>query len=172
MIIYKLKIASIILALSLLNSCNPFAPAFDDSSSDDPAISDLKTVDGVFQNFKYAYTFKDTVIYGEMIAPDFIFTFIDFEEENPVNVSWGRELEMRATYGLFQNSERLDIIWNNVFFENVDSLTANIIRGFNLSVTFGPTDVKNVFGRINLSLKKNPSTDKWQITRWNDESNF
>ncbi|HSP86538.1 MAG TPA: hypothetical protein VLN45_00265 [Ignavibacteriaceae bacterium] len=161
----------LILAIFISSCTNPFAPKFDDTTGNQSStITDLKTVDGVFQNFQYAYTFKDTSIYGEFIAPDFVFTYRDYEEE--VDKSWGREEEMRATFNLFQNTQRLDLIWNNIVISNSDSLNANIVRGFNLTVTYNSTDIDRVDGRVNLSLRKNQSTGKWQITSWIDQSNF
>lgn len=150
---------------------NPFAPAFDESNDSTlPPVSDLTTIEGVFQNFQYAYTFKDTLIYGEMIGSDFVFTYRDYEQG--YDVSWGRDDEMRSTNGLFTNSQRLDLIWNNIVLSTVDSLDANIVRSFNLNITFNPTDVVRVDGRVNLSLSKDATTGKWRITRWLDESNF
>jgi hypothetical protein len=156
----------------ILGGCkNPFAPAFDESiGSSSSTISDLKTVDGVFQNFQYAYTFRDTLIYGELISHDFIFTYRDYDQN--FDVSWGRDEEMKTTYGLFKNSQRLDLIWNNVILSTEDSLSANVLRSFNLTVTFNPTDIIRLDGRVNLSLRRNLSTQKWEITRWLDESNF
>ncbi len=158
--------------LILLTGCkNPFSPAFDDSTdSNASTISDLKTVDGVFQNFQYAYTFKDTTIYGKLIGDDFIFTYHDYDQG--FDVSWGRDEEMKTTYGLFQNAQRLSLIWNNIVLSTEDSLTANVVRGFNLTITFNPTDVIRLDGRVNMALKKNPSTQKWRISHWIDESNF
>jgi len=161
----------IFIFLPIIAGCtNPFAPAFDESSDNVSTISDLKTIEGVFQNFQYAYTFKDTTIYGEFISQDFVFTYRDYENE--VDVSWGREEEMKTTYGLFQNTQQLNLIWNNVVLSSVDSSNANIVRSFNLTITFNPTDIRQGSGRVNLSLKKDPETEKWQITRWIDESNF
>jgi hypothetical protein len=51
-------------------------------------------------------------------------------------------------------------------------LNANIIRGFNLTISYNPTNIDRADGRVNLALRKNTSTDKWQIVRWIDESNF
>ena len=150
---------------------NPFAPSIDeDLNNNQSGISDLKTIEGVFKNFQYSYTFKDTLIYGELISPDFIFTYRDYEKG--YDVSWARDEDLRTTDGLFKNTERLDLIWNNIVLSTEDSLTANIVRGFNLNITFNPTDVVRVDGRVNLSLRKNPDTQTWQITRWIDESNF
>lgn len=150
---------------------NPFAPSLDNSLSDiGSALSDLKNINGVFQNFQYAYVFKDTTIYGELITGDFIFTYRDYEQG--IDVSWGRDEEMKTTYGLFQNSQRLDLIWNNIVLDSRDSLNAVIVRTFNLTITFNPTDVERINGRVNLSLRKDPDTQTWAIVKWIDESNF
>ncbi|HED38392.1 MAG TPA: hypothetical protein ENI76_09160 [Ignavibacteria bacterium] len=150
---------------------NPFSPALDISSgSAGSVLSNLKTVQGVFKNFKYAYTFKDTTIYGKLISNNYVFTYHDYDQG--YDVSWGRNEEMKTTYGLFQNVQRLDLIWNNVVLSTEDSLAATVIRGFNLTITFSPTDVIILNGRVNMSFRKNPLTQKWQITRWIDESNF
>lgn len=133
-------------------------------------MSDQKTIEGVFQNFQYAYTFKDTTIYGRLIDYNFTFTYLDYDLG--YNVSWGRDDEMKTTYGLFQNSQRLDLIWNNIVMATEDSTTATIVRGFNLTVTFTPTDVIRIDGRVNMSLRKDPSSQKWLITNWIDQSNF
>ncbi len=79
---------------------------------------------------------------------------------------------MKTTYGLFQNSQRLDLIWNNIILSSVDTLTANIVRGFNLTITFNPTDVIRIDGRVNMALKRETIESKWRISRWIDESNF
>ena len=140
------------------------------ASSNSSALSDQKTIDGVFQNFQYAYTFRDTSIYGRLISSDFIFTYTDYDLG--YNVSWGRDDEMKTTYGLFQNSQQLNLIWNNIVLSTSDSTTAEIVRGFNLSITFSPTDVPSVEGRVDISLRKDPQSGKWLITKWIDESSF
>ena len=122
---------------------------------------------GVFKNMQYAYTFEDTTIYGDLLANDFIFTYRNYDLG--VDVSWGRQEEMRVTDGLFQNTERLDLIWNEIV--SITSDSTNIIRSFNLTITFNPTDIVNLDGRVNLSLRKG-NDKKWRITHWIDESNF
>lgn len=110
------------------------------------------------------------MIYGALISPDFLFTYRNYDQG--VDVSWGRDEEMQATYGLFNNSQRLDLIWNNIVLITEDSTSATVVRSFNLTITFNPTDVVRVDGRVNLSMRKNTETEKWQIIRWIDESNF
>lgn len=155
----------------LIAGCkNPFAPKLDFTSDTSGTISDLTTIDGVFQNLQYAYTFKDSTIYGKLLADEFLFTYRNYDLG--FDVSWGRDEEMKVTYGLFQNAERLDLIWNNVVASSEDSTEANIIRGFNLTVTFNPNDIIRIDGRVNLLLKKNVQANTWAIYRWVDESNF
>ncbi len=157
--------------ISLIGCTNPFAPKLDDNFENlKPPISDQKDIAGVFQNFQYAYTFKDTIIYSGLVNNDFTFTYRDYDQG--FDVTWGRDEEMRTTYGLFQNTQRLDLIWNNIVLFTEDSLTANIVRSFNLTITFNPTDVIRVDGKVNLTLEKDSESKIWQINRWVDESNF
>ncbi|MDR3611771.1 MAG: hypothetical protein P4L27_14470 [Ignavibacteriaceae bacterium] len=158
------------LILLIFNGCkNPFAPAFDTTDgSANSLISDQKTIDGVFQNFQYAYAIKDTSIYGNLLLSDFNFIYRDYDAG--YDVSWGRDEEMKTTYGLFQNAQQLNLIWNNIVLSTEDSLSANIIRGFNLTITFNPTDVIRLDGRVNLLLSRTSTNSKWQITQWIDES--
>ena len=152
-----------------MNSCiNPFAPSIDENlGSNEGLISNQAEIDGVFQNFQYAYTFKDTLIYRQVLDKNFTFTYRDYDLG--ADVSWGRDDEMKVTNGLFQNAQRLDLIWNNIVSITGDS--TRIIRSFNLTITFNPTDIIFVDGRVNLTLAKNEEK-KWKILRWADESNF
>jgi hypothetical protein len=124
----------------------------------------------VFQNFQYAYAVKDSSIYGNLLSGGFIFIYRDYDQG--FDVSWGRDEDMKTTYGLFENAQQLDLIWNNIVLSVEDSLSANIVRGFNLTITFNPTDVIRLDGRVNLLLNRTSVDSKWQITQWIDESNF
>jgi len=103
-----------------------------------------------------------------LLNGDFAFTYRDYERA--IDIAWGREDEMRVTYGLFNNSERLDLLWNNIVAITSDS--TNVIRSFNLTITFNPTDVIFIDGKVNLQLEKSQELNKWQIITWIDESNF
>lgn len=137
------------------------------NTTNNSLLSDRTSIDGIFTNLQYAYTFRDTTIYGELLNDQFAFTYRDYDRG--VDVTWGRDEEMRVTNGLFQNSQRLDLIWNNIITLSSDS--TNIIRSFNLTITFNPTDIIFVEGRVNLTLKKDIK-NKWQIIKWIDESNY
>lgn len=154
----------------LFASCfNPFSPGIDNSISNENILSDQKTVEGVFQNFKYAYTFKDTAIYGQLLAEDFVFTYFDYDLG--VDVSWDRTTDLRTTDGLFSNSQDLKLIWNNIVFEEGDSLHMEIKRGFNLTITFNPNDIINFYGFVDMSLARPNTSDKWKIRQWTDLTN-
>lgn len=164
-------LALIVLLMSV--SCNPFAPGLDESAeSGSSIVGDAATIDGVFQNMKYAYTFRDTTIYGQLLNSDFSFVFRDYDRG--VEVTWGRDEEMQTTRGLFQNVQRLDLVWNNIVALSTDSLNtqASVSRNFNLTVTFNPSDVIRVDGYATLALARLDAQKPWQIVRWRDESNF
>lgn len=170
-----MKIITIIFLCSLfLMGCdNPFAPTLDTSLSNSSSIlGDQRQLDGVFQNFKQAYAFKDSSIYGQVLAPNFIFVYRDYDKGT--DVFWGRDEEIRTTYGLFQNVQRLDLVWNSIIASSVeaDSLKATITRNFNLTVTFSSNDIVRVDGYAIWTLERPQTGELWKITRWRDESNF
>ncbi|MEO8447006.1 MAG: hypothetical protein ABI528_05890 [bacterium] len=158
----------VIVLLTGLSSCdNIFSPGLD-TSTPTTIITDQKTVEGLFQNFKYAYTFKDTTVYGNLLSEDFVFTYRDYE--SGFDVSWDRPTEMRTTHGLFQSAQKLDVVWNNIIFQGGDSLDLNIKRSFNLTITFNPSDIARLNGFVDMNLHRQSTDAVWKIKRWRDES--
>jgi len=100
-----------------------------------------------------------------------VFVYRDYDNGG-IDVTWGRDTELRATFNLFQNAQRLDLIWNNIVSSSTDSTRVNIVRGFNLTVTFNPSDIQRVDGYANLTLDRPTVASPWKIIRWRDESNF
>jgi hypothetical protein len=164
----KYFIVIILVAFGVLTSCeNIFSPSLDDSGSTN-IISDQMTIDGVFNNFKYAYTFKDTSVYSGLLTDDFLFTYRDYE--SGFDVSWDKPTEMRTTSRLFDNSQKTDIIWNNVTVYLGDSLNFNVKRSFNLTVTFNPSNVVRLFGFADMNFARPDVNSPWRIKKWRDES--
>ena len=91
-----IRIGGISVCFILYGCLNPFAPSLEEHAADESLISDQKNIDGVFQNFQYAYTFNDTTIYGKILSSDFIFSYRDYDKG--VDVSWGRYEEMNTTW--------------------------------------------------------------------------
>jgi hypothetical protein len=153
-----------------ITSCtNPFAPSLS-LGGGGAVLGDQHTVEGLFQNFRYAYVFKDTLTYGRLL--DRTFTFVYRNYDQGVDVTWGRDEDMLATQGLFSAAQQLDLVWNDVVLADGDSLLQNISRGFNLTITFNPSDILRAQGRVNLRIARTSTADPWKIVRWRDESNY
>lgn len=160
----------LIIAIPALNlSCNPFAPKLD-FDLQAQLCSDLTNIENVFCTFRNAYAFKDTTLYGSIISPDFTFLYRDYDAG--VDVQWGRDEEMRTTYGLFQSVQSLTLIWNNEIPIVASDTLRSVQRAFNLTVTFNPSDITRVDGNAILTFTRATVNDPWKIIRWRDESNY
>jgi hypothetical protein len=167
---YPILIALLGLVMTIQEGClNPFAPKLDLNPASE-ACSDLTSIDNVLCTFRNAYTFKDTTLYGTVIADNFVFSFRDYDRG--VDVTWGRSDEMRTTNALFQNAQSLTLIWNNEISSSGNDTTRSSIRGFNLTVTFSSSDIAHVDGYANLTFYRPTIKDGWKIIQWRDESNF
>jgi hypothetical protein len=159
--------AAALIILSISSCENIFAPKIDTHTTG-TILTDQKTIEGLFSNFKYAYSFRDTSIYSQLLADDFVFIYRDYTLG--YDVSWDKPTEIRTTYGLFQNSQKLEIIWNNIISETGDSLSKNVKRSFNLTITFNPNDIVRLNGYADMNITRPSADDKWRIKRWRDES--
>jgi hypothetical protein len=152
-----------------LQCINPFAPRLD-TGLNSTSCSDLTILDNMFCAFRNAYAFKDTTLYGTLIDPEFTFSYRDYDLG--VDVTWGRDDEMRSTYGLFQSVQSLSLIWNNIISTDTGSLRRTVVRGFNLTVTFNPGDIERVDGYANLTFVRSDLHGQWRLFYWRDESNY
>ncbi len=168
--LYLFFLLLFVLIITNQSCINPFAPGLVENYLENNILSDQKSIDGLFQNFRYAYMFKDTLVYGELLNDDFRFIFRDFDKG--IDESWGREEEMRTTYRLFQATQNIDLYWNDVVNSIGDSVLQDISRGFNLTIIFSATDIISIYGRVNLRISRPNSEAKWKISQWRDESNF
>ena len=153
-------------------SCNPFAPALDTSASTNSVLGDQRTVDGVFENIRYSYTTRDTTVYGQLFDASYLFVYRDYDRG--LDVTWGRDDELRTTSEMFRNVQRLDLVWNNIISLSADSAgtAVSVSRNFNLTVNFNPGDVVRVDGHATFAMARARADDPWMIVRWRDESNF
>lgn len=157
----------------LAYACNPFAPALTTGVGNNAIITDQTTDDGVFENFRYAYIFKDTVVYGNLLDNNFTFIYRNYNQEGVgVDNSWGRDEDMITTSRLFSACQSLDLIWNEKIISVGDDLLRDISRSFTLTVVFSPTDVIPVQGRAYFRLTRSTADAPWKILIWRDESNY
>jgi hypothetical protein len=149
---------------------NPFAPRLVTNTISGTGLGDQTTVEGVFQNFRYAYLMKDTIVYGKLLASNFTFIYRNYDKG--IDMTWGRDEDMLATSGLFQAAQNIDMVWNDVVQSLGDSVLRDISRGFNLNITFSANDVVRLQGRVNLRITRSNTNEQWKILQWRDESNF
>lgn len=150
---------------------NPFAPRLADETEQGRQTGlTATTIDGFFETFKSAYQFKDTSVYGKLLDPSFTFTYYDYDRGT--NEFWGREQDMRTTYGLFMNASQLELDWNFYREYRIDSVSATVSRAFRLRVVFSSVDIVQGEGNARFELIRQKKTDPWKLKSWTDESSF
>lgn len=159
--------------LVLLQGCvNPFAPKLDPNLDLTSVITEQQTPEEVLENFRYAYTFKDSVLYSDVLDESFVFEFFDPNlEPSGGFVTWGRDVDLKTTGQLFRSFEVIDLVWlNTLFSENDGTFERRFVR-FNLSL-FGPDLNFILTGTAIFAFKQDESDGKWRIVRWKDESDI
>lgn len=168
---YEFIALSAFIALIALSCTNPFAPKLADYEGDAPLLGDQRTVEGLFKNFSYSYKMKDTVVYGKLLSEDFTFIYRSYDSEPVSDAAWGRDVDMITTYRLFQATQRLDLVWNEINMIVGDSITQSISRSFTLDVVFDPSDRFQLQGKAHIKIERERPDDPWKITQWRDETN-
>lgn len=161
-----------ILALVIIfsNCFNPFAPKLQNSLKLDQLITDQKTPEEVLTNFKYAYTFKDSTLYSDLLDSSFVFLYFDPNYGSSGRfVSWGRDVDLLTTGRLFRNFSVIDLIWHSTIYSFEEESVAELSKSFHLSLV-SKEETINITGNAIFTFKKNPKDDKWRIIRWKDES--
>lgn len=170
-----------LLIAGCLCGCNPFAPELDQNSALDNVITEQQSPREVLQNFQYAYTFKDSLLYSELLAKSFVFEFFDPNQE-PVGgfKTWGRDVDLRTTGRLFRESDVIELVWLDTLFSDSDTLARD---------TDEERVIERRFMRFNLNLlgsdfnfilngtavfffEEDKDDSKWRIIRWKDESDL
>ena len=173
----KIDIKFFIIALVLIVGCfNPFAPKLEKSGRSDLIITGQSTHQEVLQNFQYAYVFKDSLLYAELLDSSFVFIYFDPNQEPSGRfVSWGRDVDLRTTGRLFRNFNIIDLIWNSTIVDTVYTINgefrAETYRTFNLSLV-KTEETLNITGTAIFNFKKCDYDNKWRITLWKDESDL
>jgi hypothetical protein len=168
----RLVFLSVVIAVTLLAGCtNPFAPRLEPRlSPTETVLGDQRTVEGVFQNIRYAYNYRDTLIYGSLLHPDFQFRYYNSDRASYVN--FNRDEEMRTTYNLFKGADQIDLQWNEIVLQEGDSLHQSVTRSYNLKIALQANEVFRIDGRATLDLVRKSPNDVWLIRIWSDDSNF
>ena len=185
-IIYFVLIA--IFGVVSLTSCwNPFAPTEGNIVGGmDVTLTDQQSPGEVLENMRYAYIYRDSLIYSQIIDTGFVFVYYDPDLGGSGDYNfWGRDVELRTTSRLFHAYNHFNLLWNATLFSEyryqgtrLDSLPteddqiqqadeARFIKTFDLDIG---TDI-HVTGNAIFSFRKG-SDARWRISRWQDESDY
>ena len=171
------KIACLLLCLFWVFGCfNPFAPKLDNSYGPPIVITPQRSPDEVLQNFVYAYTFKDSLVYADLLDSSFVFVYFDPNIGSSGRfVSWGRDVDLKTTGQLFKNFESITLTWNSTIYTDTTFADTTIVS-IELSKTlqlglYGKSEEYSLSGSAIFNFK--PCDDnKWRIVRWKDESHM
>ena len=160
--------------VTCLVMCNPFAPELTDGDIDAGLIiTAQKSPKDVLTNFSFAYNFKDSLVYIDLLDSSFIFISKDFNTDPVTDIKWGRDIDIRATNRMFRYFQSLDLVWGrsvNQSFLDEDSLLYELTTNFQLTIDGGKV-YSTITGIALFHFIKKPS-GIWKITRWEDKSNI
>ncbi len=165
-------LAGLLLGLVLWGCLNPFAPRQKILGQAQLLVTQQKTPEEVLQNFRYAYVFKDSLLYSGLLDSNFIFVYFDPSLGTSGQfVSWGRDLDLKTTGRLFRRFDIIDLVWNSTIYESVQEETAELSKSFDLTLMTSQENIR-ITGNAVFSFRKSPYDHKWRIIRWKDESNL
>jgi hypothetical protein len=170
--LFRTLIVSAMLAAGMV-ACNPFAPRLEDIVVDrNQVLGNRNSVAGFFDWFRSSYELRDTLLYGQMLARDFQFSYLDFTNNN--TVYWDRDIDMRTTYNLFKAAKSTSVQWQHyVYADTLNSDTsASVERYFNVTVVLDDQSIFRSTGSARIVLRRKSKFDFWQIVTWFDKSDF
>jgi hypothetical protein len=153
-----------------LNCLNPFAPKLDRSTGTSLVLTDQASPEEVLVNFLYAYTFKDSLVYADLLDSAFVFVYFDPNLGSSGRfVSWSRDIDLKTTGRLFRNFDTITLTWNTTVYEIMKAEEAELSKTLQLNL-FGDAGEFSLSGNAIFNFKKCDFDGKWRITRWKDES--
>ncbi|UCE06231.1 MAG: hypothetical protein JSW07_22060 [bacterium] len=161
-----------VISLAIIQCFNPFAPKLEDSDRNNLIITGQTTPEEVLQNFKYAYVFKDSVLYADLLDSSFVFTYFDPNQGSSGRPeSWLRDVDLRTTGRLFRNFDVVDLIWNSTIYAFDEEDIAEHSKSFHLSLIKNNETI-NITGNAIFVFIKSKYDNKWRIKQWIDESDL
>jgi len=168
------KYITLISATVQFFSCNPFAPGLNqDEKGGSLILTEQKTPQEVMTNFAFAYNFKDSLVYSDLIDSTFLFLSKDFSTNPVTDLTWGRDIDLKTTAALFRHYQTLNLVWGGTIFEDYlddDSTEVELKQVFQLTLN-GGIDLPTLNGEALFNLTRKPS-GIWKITRWEDQATF
>lgn len=173
------------IATVLYGCSNPFAPPLGEIGGTSSAILTAReTPDEVLENFRFAYIYGDSLVYSEIIDTSFVFLYFDPNLEGTGRFdSWGRDVELRTTAGLFRAIGNISVEWNSTVEERywstgTDSVISSgyfsgaLVASISKSFTLKLGSEIQIAGTAVFTFGRRATTSAWRITRWRDDSIF
>jgi hypothetical protein len=161
-----------ILLLVLAGCWNPFAPEEGNLGGiEQLTLTEQRNPEEVLQNFRYAYIYRDSLVYSRILDTGFVFIYYDSDIGGSGDYAfWGRDTELRTTGRLFRAFDHFTLVWNATLAQDpaviTDSVvTAAITKTFDLSIGSSIQLTGNAVFNFNRD-----TTGTWRISRWQDES--
>ena len=168
-----MRIKSHVLALTatlLIVSCwNPFAPSEGLLEGGlDLTLTEQRTPEEVLQNFRYAYIYRDSLVYSELFDTSFIFLYYDPDLGGGTGgySYWGLDTELRTTSSLFRTFDHFTLVWNaTIATDTSQSGTISLTKTFDLTI-----GGELIYGNAVFDFREDSTENIWRISRWEDES--
>jgi len=166
---------------SVTGCLNPFAPQIDDGSILTELVTDQSTPEEVLSNFQYAYTFRDSLLYSDVLDSAFVFQYFDPDQgSSGLFVSWTRETDLKTTGQLLRSFDVVALEWLNTIYSLSDTVVTpqggreaqeTLAKSFRLDLS-NPDVAFTVSGFAIFTLRQDPHDSKWRIMRWVDQSDL
>ena len=160
-----LNFTGLMLLVMLVSSgcTNPFAPKLGEAGGSQVPVA--STIGGMLELFRYSYNTKDSLYYSQLLDSSFVFEYYDVN--NSRYDQWYRTTDLKATAGLFNSYDFIDLNWLNITSDDWDFAFADsliqISAHFNLYL-----DNKYITGFARFDCYKKAGS-KFKITAWKDD---
>jgi len=160
-----------LLLVFLVGCWNPFAPTKGQIEAGATlTLTEQQSPDEVLQNFRYAYIYRDSIVYSELLDTSFIFLYYDPDVGGSGGYNyWGRDTELRTTGRLFRAFDHFTLVWNaTITQDTAQDGSISQTKTFDLSIG------SDIFlsGNAIFDFIQDSTTGVWRISRWQDESFF
>lgn len=184
--IYFLYITGLLLVFLCFSCKNMFAPALGDLDGGNSIYRmEQASPEDVLHNFKYAYIYRDSLVYANLIDSEFVFVYYQPSDESGTGHydSWMRAVELRTTGRFLSAFNYIDLIWqttldssyyemqgNEILIERDTLFTEANIADISKSYQLSLGDYTTLIGDAEFRFRKG-SDGKWRILRWEDKYN-